>query len=55
MAKFVKYKNGYKGTVSDKVAVILERKGEVKIIGDAKAKPEPEAKTAPKPEGGEAK
>lgn len=33
MSMKVEYKNGFKGVVSDKVAAILEKKGEVKILG----------------------
>jgi hypothetical protein len=43
MAKIFRYNNGFKGTVSDEVAVILEKKGEGKIVGDAVAKPRAEA------------
>lgn len=44
MSKQFRYKNGYVGTVSDAVAVILEKKGEGKAIGDAKAKEKADAK-----------
>lgn len=38
MSQNVKYiKTGHEGVVSDAVALILEKKGEVKILGDAKA------------------
>jgi hypothetical protein len=32
MGMKVKYKNGYEGSVSDKVAEILEKRGDVEII-----------------------
>jgi hypothetical protein len=43
MAKIFRYNNGFKGTVSDEVAAILEKKGEGKIVGAAAAKPKDEA------------
>lgn len=39
----VKYKNGYEGQASDKVAAILVKKGEAVIVSD---KPEPKAEKA---------
>lgn len=41
------YKNGYEGVVSDAVAVILEKKGEGKIVGEA-TKPAPKQDEAKK-------
>lgn len=44
MAKKVKYLDGYEGVVSDKVAVILEKKAAAEIIGEKKPEPKkPEA------------
>ena len=40
MGKRVEYKNGFVGFASDKVAETLAKRGQVKILGDAKA-PEP--------------
>ena len=37
MGKKVRYPNGFEGFASDKVAEILEKRGSVEIIGDAKA------------------
>jgi hypothetical protein len=42
MGKRVEYKNGFVGFASDKVADILAKRGQVKILGDAKT-PEPKA------------
>jgi len=44
MSKKVIYGNGYVGTVSDKVADILVKKGEVKLVDEPKKEPKPEAK-----------
>lgn len=40
MSKVFRYKNGYKGVVSDAVAVILEKKGEGKSLGEPAPAPE---------------
>ena len=40
MGKRVEYKNGFVGFASDKVAETLAKRGQVKILGDAKT-PEP--------------
>jgi hypothetical protein len=49
MSKVFQYKNGFKGLVSDKVAEILTKKGEGKILEGAPSPyKEPEAKTEAK-------
>ena len=48
MSKRVKYvESGFEGVANDKAAAILEKKGVVKILGDAEA-PAPKAKTEEK-------
>ena len=50
MSKRIKYPNGFEGTCSDKVAEVLAKRKDYKILGDAKA-PEAKAKLeAPKVE-----
>lgn len=39
MAKKFRYKNGFVSVVSDKVAEILDKKGEGKALGEAPQKP----------------
>ena len=51
MSKKFEYKNGYVGTVSDPVAIILAKRGDGRIVGDAKKPPKEDKKEDKKDEG----
>jgi len=48
MSKRFRYTNGFISTVSDKVAVILEKKGQGRPIGEAKQEEKPVKEKAEK-------